>query len=100
LKENLIASLSLSEDALNHLKELPATVSLIDLPESKDKVHFIYLSGERLYTAAGETLFVFSMSDQTSHIATYYLGERYRCFSGIITDNHLYLGCDDKLHVF
>ena len=73
----------------------------MDLPRVGDRLYFVYLSGDRLYTAGGdETLYVYSMSDQTSHIATYYLGERYRCFSGIITDNHLYLGCDDKLHVF
>jgi hypothetical protein len=52
-----------------------------------------------LYTAGGdETLYVYSMSDHTSPIATYQLGGR--CFSGIITDNHLYLGGDEKLHVF
>jgi hypothetical protein len=68
-----MAALSLSEDVLNHLhlKDLPATVSQIDLPESKNEVSFVYLSGDRLYTAAGETLYVYSMSDHTSHIATY-----------------------------
>jgi hypothetical protein len=72
------------------------------LPESDDTVSLVYLSGDRLYTAGGdETLYVYSMSDHTSPIATYQLGGG-RCFSGIITDNHLYLGCgyDEKLHVF
>ena len=94
-----MAALSLSEDALNHLKELPATVSQIDLPESYDKVYFVYLSGDRLYTAADKTMYVYSMSDHTSPIATYQLSKK--CLSGIITDNHLYLGDVRKmLHVF
>jgi len=96
LRENLIAALSLSEDALNHLKELPSTVSQIDLP--KGYVCFVYLSGDRLYTAGDETLYVYSVSDHTSPIATYQLGGR--CFSGIIADNHLFLGGDKKLFVF
>ena len=51
-----------------------------------------------MYTAADETLYVYSMSDHTSPFATYQLGGR--CFSGIITDNHLYLGGYEKLYVF
>ena len=69
-----MAALSLSEDALNHLKDLPSTVSQIDLPESGKSVCFVYLSGDRLYTAVDETLYVYSMSDHTSTIATYQLG--------------------------
>jgi hypothetical protein len=93
-----MAALSLSEDALNHLKELPYTVSQIYLPEIGNTVNFIYLSGDRLYTAADTTLYVYSMSDHTSPIATYQLvGE---CRSGIITDNHLYLAVAMKLYVF
>ena len=85
-----MAALTLSEDALNHLKELPATVSQIDLTLSYRQVFFVYLSGDRLYTATDKTLFVYSMSDHTSPIATYQLYGK--CFSGIIADNHLYLG--------
>jgi hypothetical protein len=51
-----------------------------------------------LYTEADKTLYVYSMSDHASPIATYQLGGD--CFSGIITDNHLYLGEEEKLHVF
>jgi hypothetical protein len=51
-----------------------------------------------LYTVADETLFVYSMSDHTSNIATYRLWRG--CKSGIITDNHLYLGGNMKLFVF
>jgi hypothetical protein len=88
----------LSEDALNHLKELPATVFQIYLPESDNIVYFVYLSGDRLYTSADETLYVYSMIDHTSPIATYQLSKR--CLSGIIADNHLYMGGKEKLHVF
>ena len=51
-----------------------------------------------MYTGGDETLYVYSMSDHTSPIATYQLGGW--CFSGIITHNHLYLGGWKKLHVF
>jgi hypothetical protein len=100
LKENFIAALSLSEDALNHLKDLPSTVSQIDLPASDYyPVSFVYISGDRLYTVAGdETLYVYSMSDHTSPIATYQLGGE--CVSGIITENNLYLGGEKRLFVF
>jgi hypothetical protein len=61
-------------------------------------VSFVYLSGDRLYTAGDKTLYVYSMSDHTSPIATYPLCGQ--CVSGIITDNHLYLDGEKKLHVF
>ena len=70
MRENFIAALSLSEDALNHLKELPSTQSQIDLPESDDIVFFVYLSGDRLYTAADKTLYVYSLRDLTSPSVT------------------------------
>jgi hypothetical protein len=99
LKENFIAALSLSEDALNHLKDLPSTVSQIDLPNGVYyPVYFVYLSGDRLYTATDKTLYVYSMSDHTSHIATYQLSGD--CYSCIIADNHLYLGGKIKLFIF
>ena len=98
MKENFIAALSLSEDALKHFKDLPSTVSQIHLPESEYTVSLVYLSGDRLYTAGGETLYVYSMSDHISPVATYQLGEK--CYSGIMSDNHLFLGGDKKLFVF
>jgi hypothetical protein len=68
------------------------------LPGSGNKVYFVYLSGDRLYTAAGETLYVYSMSgDLRSPIYTYPLGGE--CRSGLIIDDRLYLGGDD-LHIF
>ena len=51
-----------------------------------------------MYTAADDTLYVYSMSDHTSPIANYQLDGV--CCSGIITDNHLYLGGLRKLQVF
>jgi hypothetical protein len=59
---------------------------------------FVYLNGDRLYTEADNTLYVYSKSHHTSPIATYPLGGE--CFSGIIADNHFYLGGLNKLHVF
>jgi len=58
----------------------------------------MYLNGDRLYTERGENLYVYSLSDPSSPIATYPLGGW--CGSGIITDNRLYLGGGKKLHIF
>ena len=58
----------------------------------------MFLSGDRLYAAAEETLYVYSVSDHKSPIATYELSDW--CFSGIITDKHLYLSVNKKLYVF
>ena len=68
------------------------------MQEGKFLVYFVYLSGDRLYTAADLTLYVYSISDHTSPIATYQLGSG--CFSGIIADNYLYIGGENELHVF
>jgi hypothetical protein len=59
----------------------------------------VYLNGDRLYTERGGNLYVYSLSDFYSPIATYPLGVW--CASGIITDNRLYLGGGGKkLHIF
>ena len=58
----------------------------------------MYLSGDRLYTETDETLKVFLLSDLTSPIAIYQVD--CVCFSGIIADNHIYIGGDKKLQVF
>ena len=50
----------------------------------------MYLSGDKLYTAANKTLYVYLVNDISSPIGTYSL--YYECFSGIIIDNRLYLG--------
>jgi hypothetical protein len=62
-------------NSLSLIKHLSTINSQIDLPDSKyNRVFFVYLSGDRFYTAgADKTLYVYSMSDQTSHIATYQL---------------------------
>jgi hypothetical protein len=41
---------------------------------------------------------VYSLSDISNHSATYPLGGR--CASALITENHLYLSGDKKLHIF
>ena len=58
----------------------------------------MYLWGDRLYTEADKTLFVYSFSDLTSPSATYPLGDK--CYSALITDNRLYLGGAYKLLIF
>jgi hypothetical protein len=70
----------------------------VDLPAGNDAVYFVYLNGDRLYTGRGKNLYVYSLSDLYSPIATYPLGGK--CYSGIITDNRLYLGGELKLHIF
>ena len=50
-----------------------------------------------MYIVDDKTLYVYSVSDHTSPIATYQLG--WECDSGIIADNRLYLG-GWSLHVF
>ena len=60
----------MSEDALDHIKELPFTTSQLDLPGS-GYVHFVYLSGDKLYTAYDETLYVYLLSKINSPIASY-----------------------------
>jgi hypothetical protein len=68
-------------------------------PAGNDEVYFVYLNGDRLYTGRGKNLYVYSLSDLYSPIATYPLGGW--CFSGIITDSRLYLGGGGrKLHIF
>jgi hypothetical protein len=70
----------------------------VDLPDGDDDVYFVYLNGDRLYTERGKNLYVYSLSDLYSPIATYPLGGW--CVSGIITDNRLYLGLYKELHIF
>jgi hypothetical protein len=83
--------------SLLHHKELTSTISQVE-PAGDDTVYFVYLNGDRLYTERGKNLYVYSLSDLYSPIATYPLGGE--CVSGIITDNHLYLGGEKKLHIF
>ena len=86
-----MAALALSEDAVEHIDILPCTISTVDVPGRIDEVYFVLLSRDRLYTEANSTLYVYSVNDLTSAIATYdLLGQRY--FSGLIADNCLYIG--------
>jgi hypothetical protein len=72
LHENFKAALSLSEDALEHIEELPRIISKVIIPGTGyNAVFLVLLSGDRLFTEADETLNVYLMSDFTSPIATY-----------------------------
>ena len=51
-----------------------------------------------MYTESGGTLYVYSLSDLKSPLATYKLVGG--CNSGIIADNYLYLGGHYTIHVF
>jgi hypothetical protein len=73
---------------------------MIDLPESADKVYFVYLFGDRLYTEVDKTLYVFFLSDLTCPSATYKLGGNEKGYSALITENHLYVGGSSNLHIF
>jgi hypothetical protein len=99
---SFIVDLPSLEDAavsysLLHHEELASTISQLKLA-GDDEVCFVYLNGDRLYTERGKNLYVYSLSDLYSRIATYPLGGR--CVSGIITDNRLYLGGYKGLHIF
>jgi hypothetical protein len=84
--------------SISEIKELPSTISQIDLNESDAKVWLVYQWGDRLYTEVNKTLYVYELGDLTSSPATYPLGNR--CYSALITDNFLYLGGDHELHIF
>ena len=72
MHENFKAALSLSEDALEHIEELPRIISKVIIPGTGyNAVFLVLLSGDRLFTEADETLNVYLMSDFTSPIATY-----------------------------
>ena len=70
----------------------------MDLPKSDERVFFVHLSGDRLYTEADKTLYVYSVSDLTLPICTYPLDGR--LFSVIIIDDCLYLGGNFELIAF
>ena len=75
--------------SLSHRNEIPCTTSQVDLPSKSDyRVFFVYLSGDKLYTASGNTLYVYLVSDTTAPIATYSLSAE--CYSGMISDVRLY----------
>ena len=69
----------------------------MDLP-GEDYIFFVYLNGDRLYTEKGSKLYVYALSNLSSPIASYPLGDK--CYSGIITENRLYLGGRKKLNIF
>ena len=52
LRDNNKAALYLSENALEHIKELPCTNYTVKLPGTGNLVNFVCISGDRLYTEA------------------------------------------------
>ena len=81
LKENYKAAQFMSKEALKDFEDrvsrsllqrnsLPCATSQVDLPGS-GSVFFVHLTGDILYIAAGETLYVYLVSEITSPIATY-----------------------------
>jgi len=110
LKENYKAAKLMSKDALKDLEErvshsllhrndLPCTISQAEIPDLESGyVSFVYLSGDKLFTAEGRNLYVYLVSDTTSPIATYSLSDK--CLSGMIFDDRLYLGGSRYLKIF
>jgi hypothetical protein len=91
LRENYSVALSLSEDAFEHIDELPCTISKFDLPSNDyHGLNFVLLSKDRLYTMADKTLYVFSVSDITSPIATFDFPCNY--LPVLIDDDRIFLG--------
>jgi hypothetical protein len=108
LKENFKAAKFMSKEALKDFEDrvsrslllrndIHCITSQVDLP-GNSRVNFVYLSGDKLYTEADKTLYVYSLSDLTSPSATYQLGDD--CYSALITENRLYLGGICNLHIF
>jgi hypothetical protein len=82
-----------------YLKNFLLASPLIDLPDSTRGVSFVYLWGDRLYTEANQTLYVYSVGDLTSPSASY--PKLDNCYSALITENHrLYIGGFNKLHIY
>jgi hypothetical protein len=78
LKENYIAAKFMSKEedfedrvsrSLLHRNDLPCTISQVDF--GNYCVRFVYLSEDKLYTAADKTLYVYLLSDLTSPSSTY-----------------------------
>jgi len=88
LSDNIKAALFMSKDPYNDIKDLPFTSSKIDLPEA-DYVNFVLISEDKLYGGSNSNLYIYSLSDLTSPIATIPIE---RIFSCILIDNRLYLG--------
>ena len=99
LTGNYEASLLISEDALSHIEDLPSTITQVDLPDNITcHVQLVLISEDRIYTVDNQTLYVYSMSDFSSPIATQFVNDQ--CQEGIIYDKCLYLGGDGRLYVF
>jgi hypothetical protein len=56
------------EDALDHIEDLPYTISQIELDAPRDEDDnvnplFVHLSGERIFTFIYDTLYVYSVRE-------------------------------------
>jgi hypothetical protein len=94
LIENYKAACFYAEDALDHIEDLPCTVSQIEFDASGKKhdcnfPFFVHLSGERVFTCIHYTLYVYSVKEFYFPIASYPLGDF--CYSTQIFENCLYL---------
>jgi hypothetical protein len=92
-------ALSLSQDAFENISEHHRVISSVELPTSGVKVSFVCISEERLYTSSYKTLYVYSMSDLSLPIASYYFPTG-GCLSGLIANNFLFLGSFQKIIVY
>ena len=75
LIENFKAASFYAEDALDHIQDLPCTISQIDLPRALFFIGFVLLNGDRVYIVADKTLYEYSVRDLTHPIATNQLND-------------------------
>jgi hypothetical protein len=99
LIENYKAAYFNAEDALDHIEDLPFTISQIEfdaLSEEDDDDYplFVHLSGERVFACIRDTLYVYSVSEPSLPIAFYPLGDI--CTSAKIVENFLFLGLETR----
>jgi hypothetical protein len=88
-----------NQSLLHINNDIPYANSQVDLPGiSNKKVLFVHLNGDKLYLAADTVLYVHYLSDTAPCICTYSLSDE--CYSGIISENRLYLGGFEYLKIF
>ena len=100
LTENQQAASYCAEDALDHIEDLPCTISQLDLVDNRYDPRYpllVHLSGERVFACTNENLYVFSVREPKFPIASYRLGEV--CCSAKIIENRLYLGWETRQFV-
>ena len=63
----------MSEDSLDHIKDMPFTMSQIEFTKGVD---FVHLSGDRVYSSIDKTLYVYYLRYLTHPIATYQIDDK------------------------